>query len=97
MSFIPAPSRAAVEGPSPDRDQVWVASLHSEDRGHHPLSAQATSSQRIRSNIISRRFPRSLDRRLGPSTAARVTLLPKEIFRLASAQDDRIFKTRIKR
>jgi len=89
MFFILALSRAAVEGPSLNRDQVWVAPLHSEDRGHQPPSAQAKSEQLPRSAHDSRRFPRLLDKRLGPSTSPSTSS--------GSAQDGGMFPAEVLR
>ncbi len=97
MIFIPVPSRAAVEGPTLNGEQILVASLRSGDRSHHSPSAQSTSGRPSYSNRISCRSPHPLARRLGPSTTARVTFLVKSAQRLASAQDDGVVKREMAR
>ena len=88
MFFTKGFSRAEVEGPSLNIKRDEVTRMRNFFQGQ--IVARVESGRHAFSNKASLRFLHLLDRQPGPSTAARVSLMRKENFRLAFAQDDGI-------
>ena len=90
--FTDTLSRAAVEGPGLNKGQVKMAAFDIDSEKDLPLFDRAISGHPVRLIEIYCRFLHDAGKHPCPSTSARVHLEKKEIFRLASAQDDSLWK-----